>query len=144
MSTPLTVIVRAAAALLAVLVVAGCAPSDPARAVAADELTAPPEWAEQARGELRTDFLCTGTGCTSYRVEWSAQDPPEAEDLRSAATGAGWDRIDIDEPCPPPPPDTEPGPYCTLTATSGDVALTLWTSYVPRKDPPWRITLLAE
>ena len=45
MSTPLTVIVRAAAALFAVLVVAGCASSDPARAVAADELTAPPEWA---------------------------------------------------------------------------------------------------
>ncbi len=75
-------------------------------------------WAEQARDELRTDFLCSGTGCTSYRVEWSVQDPPEAGDLRSAATGAGWDRIDIDRPCTPPPLDTEPGPVGSRRAVA--------------------------
>ncbi len=110
----------------------------------ADQLTAPPAWTVQARTEMRTDFLCVGSGCTTFRVEWSAKAPPSAEDLLSAAGTAGWDRIDVDEPCPPPAPDDEPGPYCTLTATVDDVDLTLWSSHEPRKSPPWRVTLLAE
>ena len=132
------------AVLLVALLLSGCASHDPERETVAGQLTAPPEWTDQVRTEMRTGFLCLGSGCTAFRVEWSAETPPSAEDLLSVAGTAGWNRTEIDEPCPPPAPDDEPGPYCTLTATVDGVDLTLWSSYEPRKSPPWRITLLAE
>lgn len=81
-------------------------------------------------------------GLHGIRVEWSSEAPPGRQDLLAA--GAGWADTDIDRQCPAPEPDDEPGPYCTLAARSGDVHLTLWTSHEPPKEPPWRITLLAE
>ena len=126
------------------MLAAGCAKDDPRRAEAAEQLVAPPEWIEEVRRSFRADVLCIGTGCTSFRVEWSTQEPPGRQDLLSAADGAGWTGADIDKQCPAPEPDDEPGPYCTLTARSGDVHVTLWTSYEPPKEPPWRITLLTE
>ncbi len=134
----------AGAVIAAAMLAAGCAADDPRRAEAAEQFVAPPEWTEQVRRDFRAGLLCTGTGCTSFRVEWSSEEPPGRQDLLSAAVGAGWTGTDIDEQCPAPEPDDEPGPYCTLTARSGEVHLTLWASYEPLKEPPWRITLLAE
>ena len=123
---------------------AGCAADDPRRAKAAEQMEAPPEWTEQVRRHFRATPICFGTGCTSFRVEWSAQEPLGRQDLLSAAATADWAGTEIDEQCATPGPGSEPGPYCTLTARSGEVQLTLWASFEPLKDPPWRITLLSE
>ena len=136
--------VVAAAVVAAAMLVAGCAADDPRRAEAAEQLVAPPEWTEEVRRSFRADVLCIGAGCTSFRVEWSSDEPLGRQDLLSAAAGAGWTGSDIDGQCPAPEPDGEPGPYCTLTARSDEVHLTLWASHEPRKEPPWRVTLLAE
>ncbi|WP_420626848.1 hypothetical protein [Candidatus Poriferisodalis sp.] len=133
-----------AALVATTILVAGCAADDPRRAEAAEQLEAPPEWTEQVRRNFRSTPICFGTGCTSFRVEWSAQEPPGRRDLLTAAATADWTSTEIGERCTAPEPGSEPGPYCTLTARSGEIHLTLWASLEPLKDPPWRITLLAE
>ena len=133
-----------AALLAATILAAGCAADDPRRAEAAELLTAPPEWTEHVRRNFRATPICIGTDCTSFRVGWSAQEPPGRQDLLSAAATANWTDTDIDGQCPVPEPDTDPGPYCTLTARSDEIRLTLWASFEPPKQPPWRITLFAE